>query len=214
MRQRHSRHRDPHAHFVAVSRLSLSLRGPSHFDTVTKLWPRPRPSAPLAFVQGRVDNPRRMPTLPSGLEIAVDPAPLRQLLTDFASPFNAHHLMALQTVDDLFRWLDVLTLKPSGFLTADARANARPAPDGAPPGIVAVPTGVRLADWRTIADQWSDDDHASFVAFVDERIRPSMRRVLANVRTRQDALLKAPTLGGAFASMWRDGVHPLQDEDA
>jgi hypothetical protein len=154
-----------------------------------------------------------MPKLPSGLEVAVDPAPLRQLLTEFASPFNAHHLMALQTVDDLFRWLDVLILKPDEALAADDRREAQTVPAGMPPGKLAVPAGVRLADWRAIADAWSDGDRAAFVAFVDERIRPAMERVLANdVRTRQDALLSAPTLGGAFACMWRDGVHPLQND--
>lgn len=30
------------------------------------------------------------------------------------------------------------------------------------------------------------------------------------MRERQGALLKSPTLGGAFACMWRDGVHSLQ----
>jgi len=35
---------------------------------------------------------------------------------------------------------------------------------------------------------------------------------MANVRARQEALRKSPTLAGAFAAMWRDGVHPLQDE--
>jgi hypothetical protein len=44
---------------------------------------------------------------------------------------------------------------------------------------------------------------------IDERIRPAVERALANVRERQQALLKTPTLAGAFACMWRDGVHPL-----
>jgi len=155
-----------------------------------------------------------MPTLPSGLEIAVDPAPLRNLLLDFASPFNAHHLMAIQGVDDLFRWLDVLILRPAESLSAEARASALPPPEGAPAGLLAVPAGARLADWRTIATEWRDDDRAAFSAFIDERIRPAMAGPMANVRERQQALLKTPTLAGAFASMWRDGIHPLQDEDA
>ena len=152
-----------------------------------------------------------MPTLPSGLEIAVDPAPLRKLLLEFASPFNAHHLMMLQGVDDLFRWLDVLLIKPPDQLSGDERASAQPAPDTAPAGWLAVPAGVSLADWQSIADGWSADDRAAFVTWVDERIRPAMARIMANdVRERQDALLKSPTLGGAFARTWVAGVHPLQ----
>ncbi|MBS0327433.1 MAG: hypothetical protein JSS46_12955 [Proteobacteria bacterium] len=154
-----------------------------------------------------------MPTLPSGLELAVDPAPLRELLTDFASPFSAHHLMALQSVDDLLRWLDVLILRPAETLSADERAKACPVPEGAPAGMLAVPAGVRLTDWRAIASEWSDEDRAAFAAFVDERIRPAMAGPMANVRERQEAIVKSPTLGGAFACMWRDGVHPLQESD-
>jgi hypothetical protein len=153
-----------------------------------------------------------MPTLPSGLEVAVDPAPLRKLLLDFASPFNAHHLMALQCTDDLFRWLDVLILKPADALTADECANSQPAPDGAPTSFRAIPAGARLSDWRSVAPAWSDDDRAAFADFIDARIRPAMVRALANVRERQETLLKTPTVAGAFACMWRDGIHPLQDD--
>jgi hypothetical protein len=152
-----------------------------------------------------------MPTLSSGLEVAVDPAPLVKLLLDFASPFNAHHIMALHTADDLFRWFDVLILKPAGSRSADERASARPAPDGAPSGLLGVPAGVRLADWRSVATAWSDDDRSAFAVFIDERIRPAMAGPMANVRERQEALLEAPTLAGAFAGMWREGIHPLQD---
>jgi hypothetical protein len=88
------------------------------------------------------ENARRMPTLPSGLEVAVDPAPLRKLLLDFDSPFNAHHVMALQGVDDLLRWLDVLILKPAEALTLDECVNSQSAPGGAPRGFRAVPTRV------------------------------------------------------------------------
>jgi hypothetical protein len=119
----------------------------------------------------------------------------------------------VQSVDDLLRWLDVLILRPAETLSADERAKAQPAPDGAPAGMLAVLTGVRLADWQTIASGWSDEDRAAFTTFVDERIRPAMDGPMANVRVRQQALLKAPTLGGAFAWMWRNGVHPLQESD-
>lgn len=152
-----------------------------------------------------------MPALPSGLHVAVDPAPLRPLLLDADSPFIAHHLMAIERVEDLYRWLDVLTLKPANSLTADERGRAQPAPEGAPPGMLTVPTGVRLADWRTIASEWGDEDLAAFATFVEERIRPAMLAQMEGVRARQDALRKSPTLAGAFAAMWRDGVHPLQD---
>ena len=62
------------------------------------------------------------------------------------------------------------------------------------------------------APAWNEDDRVAFSIFIEQRIRPAMVRALANVRTRQEGLLKTSTLAGAFARMWRDGVHPLQDE--
>lgn len=153
-----------------------------------------------------------MPALPSGRHVAVDPAPLRKLLLDAGSPFNAHHLMAIREVEDLYRWLDVLILKPEAALTPDERERMQPAAEGAPPGMACVPTGTGLADWQAVASNWSEDDRAAFSSFVDERIRPAMLAQMKSVRARQEALCKDPSLAGAFALMWRDGVHPLQDE--
>ena|SRR5689334_13452194 len=154
-----------------------------------------------------------MPALPSGRHVAVDPAPLRKLLVDAASPFNAHHLMALQSVDDLFRWLDLLTLAPTGSLTDAERAAAQPAPEGAPPGYLAVPTGARVADWRMTAAQWSATDRTAFADFVEDRVQPAIAGVMDDMPAKQAALLRTPTLAGALATMWREGVHPLQKED-
>ena len=49
----------------------------------------------------------------AGKRIAVDPAPLRELLSDPASPFNAHKIMAIRSVEDLFPWLSLIELVPA-----------------------------------------------------------------------------------------------------
>ena len=69
----------------------------------------------------------------------------------------------------------------------------------------------RVGDWRTLAVDWTDD-RAAFVAFIDERIRPGMLQQMAKARAVQARLRKSPTLSGAFAAMWREGIHPLQTE--
>ena len=139
-----------------------------------------------------------MPALPSGKHVAVDPAPLRKLLLDAASPSDAHHLMALKRVDDLFRWLDLLVLKPADSLTSDERARAYDAPAGAPEGLSALPTGIPLADGRAFAQSegWSEADCAAFGAFIDDRIRPVMLRSFAHAQQIQKELCKSPTLAG------------------
>jgi hypothetical protein len=153
-----------------------------------------------------------MPALPSGQHIAVDPAPLTKLLVECNSPFNAHHLMALEQLDDLFRWIDVLNVRPAESLSDARRAHAKEIP-GAPPGHLGVPIGVRLADWRQAAIEWSEADRAAMAAFVDERVRPWLVEDLDTVRRCQEALLASPsTPAGMLAAMWKAGCHPLQDE--
>jgi hypothetical protein len=155
-----------------------------------------------------------MPALPSGQHIAVDPAPLNKLLLEADSPFNAHHIMAIEQVDDLFGWLDVLTLKPAGQLAPGESARSQPAPAGAPSDLLAVPAGVRLTYWQALADmhKWSKADRAAMTAFVDERVRPWLADELAFVRERQRVLPAQPTLAGALAAMWLHGCHWLQDD--
>ena len=131
--------------------------------------------------------------LPSGTHVAADPAPLRELLKDADSGFNAHHIMALESADDLLAWLDMLVLDPD-----DAASS--------------MPVG-RLADWERYADShhWNDEDRAEMQAFI-VRVLPSMARIMdTNVRDAQEALLKSPTVAGALARCYRDGCHPLQE---
>ena len=149
-----------------------------------------------------------MPALPSGQHVAVDPAPLNKLLLESNSPFNAHHVMAIEQADDLLRWFDVLLLKRADALTVEERSGARAVP-GAPADLVGVVVG-RLSDYGTIASEWSAADRAVFESFFAERIEPAMQRQMVAVRDTQEALRKSPTLAGAFAAMWRGGVHPLQ----
>lgn len=51
-----------------------------------------------------------MPRLPSGREIGADPTPLRELLKGAARGFNAHHIMAIDSAEDLLGWLEMLAL--------------------------------------------------------------------------------------------------------
>jgi len=135
-----------------------------------------------------------MPQLPSGTHIAADPAPLRELLKGAASAFNAHHIMALESADDLLAWLDMLVLDPD-----DPASSA--------------PVG-RLADWERYADAhgWDEADRLGMREFVQFKVLPSMARVMDTVRDGQAALLKSATVAGALARCWRAGVHPLQTE--
>lgn len=154
-----------------------------------------------------------MPQLPSGRHVAVDPEPLTTLTRGVASPYNAHHLMAIEELGDLFRWLDILVLAPTKTWKPAERERARAVP-GAPAGFVGVPTSFRLADWRSCAGGWSEEDRAAMLAFIDERVRPWLHDDMELVRRCQKALRESPqTPAGMLAAMWEAGCHPLQDDD-
>jgi len=156
-----------------------------------------------------------MPMLPSGRHVAIDPEPLRNLLRDAANPSNAHRIMAIQSIDDLFSWLELLELVPIADAEPEQRDGAPPPNGGTPAGLLPRPTGRRLADWRVVAHDWTKADREAMATFIDERVRPHYASTLATVREQQDALLASPaSLAGMFARMWQLGCHPLQDEPA
>jgi hypothetical protein len=156
-----------------------------------------------------------MPMLPSGRHVAVDPAPLRELLSDPANAFNAHRIMAIRSVDDLFPWLSLIELVPAAK-GAPANASAVAGVSASlPPGLVPRPTGRRLSDWRAEARAWTESDRTAMAQFIDERIRPHYAATLAGVHRSQEAMLASThSLAGDLARMWQNGAHPLQDEPA
>lgn len=83
---------------------------------------------------------QRMPQLPSGQYVAVDPKPLHELLKRAGSPSNAHYLMRIEQMDDPYRRLDVLTPVPAESLRPDQQAHARRV-DAAPPGLIGLCVG-------------------------------------------------------------------------
>jgi len=135
-----------------------------------------------------------MPQLPSGTHVAADPAPLRALLKGAGSGFNAHHIMMIESADDLLGWLDMLVLDPD-----DPASSA--------------PVG-RIADWERYADAhgWSEADRLAMREFIRFKVLPSMVPVMDTVREGQAALLASREPAGALARMWKFGCHPLQVE--
>jgi hypothetical protein len=153
--------------------------------------------------------------LPSGRHIAVDPAPLRDLLSDPTIPFNAHKIMAIRCVDDLFPWLSLIEFVPAAQGATAREPAAAGAGTSLPPGLVPRPTGRRLSDWRAEAQAWTETDRTAMAQFVAERVRPHYAATLAGVHRSQEAMLaNASGLAGDLARMWRNGCHPLQDEPA
>ena len=98
-----------------------------------------------------------MPMLPSGRHIALDAAALVKVLEQCGSPGNVHLVMAMQTLDDLFPWIDVTSGEAAESLAPEQRQVAVEL-QGAPPGIVGVATGLKLSQWRHLASGWSDAD--------------------------------------------------------
>ena len=55
-----------------------------------------------------------MPMLPSGRHVAIRLAPLGELISDAASPFNVHKVLSIREKADLHPFTEVLWLLPEG----------------------------------------------------------------------------------------------------
>lgn len=155
-----------------------------------------------------------MPQLPSGRHLAIDPAPLVQQTEDRNKPQFVHHFMAVKDVASLAHWLDL-----HYFMSEEeARDNVK-AVDltygslVAPAGLVSMGTGYWLADWRTLAVSWTDDDRAAMADWLgSDRVKEQFNYWLKLAERLQQKMLSenAVPLIRTLATMYEQGVHPQQ----
>jgi len=131
-----------------------------------------------------------MPMLPSGRHVGLSARPLVELLDHARHGDNAAKVMGLKVWNDLYPWLEVLVFLPVGppGTPPSPRADASLP---APPGLIAVHTGYRLADWQTCAALWSEADRKGMAAFLDGRAREHFALYLEQIRGVQEKLKAA-----------------------
>jgi len=155
-----------------------------------------------------------MPQLPGGRQIAISPEPLNALLMQANHFGNIHKVMAIKSVDDLLRYIDVLRLVPEAdaggeSLETNFTSDSLPVPAG----LVCVPSGHHLSDWKAYAADWPEEDKAAFLEFLSGRAAPLLDEYLEAVVSTQEKLRGAEDfLTKVLVGWWEAGCHPAQEE--
>ncbi len=154
-----------------------------------------------------------VPMLPSGRQVGLSAKPLVELLDHAGDGNNAPKVMALKAWDDLYPWLEVLLFLPKGRLGNLAPSQRADASLPAPPGLIAVHTGYRLADWQACAANWSEADRTALAKFLDGRAREHFALYLEQIRSVQQKLKTAPAaVVQLFRGQESSGVPPTEGE--
>jgi len=151
-----------------------------------------------------------MPELPSGRHFALGTGPLSELLESVTDGFRIHELMAIETPEDLSRYLEIYYFRPCGEdeeATEYTEASLTP-----PDGMIPYRSGQTL---KTISGEWSrwpDEDRQAFVDFLNEpRFRDYLNDLFDYVEEfRQTIRDSGPFAARVQAHWWDAGCHPLQ----
>jgi hypothetical protein len=113
-----------------------------------------------------------MPMLPSGRHIAINLVPLDDLFVNITEPGNVERILAIETVDGIYPYTEVMFLQPPERAGEPVTApELRVGSQTPPEGMVLVPSGLRLSDWNVLTTSWSEADKASFQEFLATRAR-------------------------------------------
>lgn len=145
-----------------------------------------------------------MPQLPSGRHIAIQANGFDALYDEAFNGTQAHKLMQIKTIEDLYPYIDVL----------DFEQDERHAEPGLPAGLKPVPSGHTLATVNQANDWHDEHDKAAFWFYISsERAQSLLEAILDDVKQRQQDLMKeGPYLGRLLALFWHVGAHPLQEQ--
>jgi hypothetical protein len=151
-----------------------------------------------------------MPQLPSGKHIAIQATGFDALYDEAFNGTQAHKLMQIQTIADLYPYVEVIYFVHD--IKAEHGKNAT-GPQAFPAGLRPAPGGYSLVAIQHEFNHWSRQDRKAFQAYLEsDRIRSFFAELLEDVKQKQEKLLKeGPELGRFLALCWKTGAHPLQE---
>lgn len=154
-----------------------------------------------------------MPQLPSGLHFALDPSPIQAMIDEVYDKYQCHTLMAIETTEQLFSYIKILYFRPRQEQSEQIEyaTYSTVAPEDLEP----YDSGYNLISIQEEFDKWDNKDQKAFIDFLNAyRTDKFLQGLLEVVIEEQNHLLENPrTLHGLFATWWKLGCHPLQDED-
>lgn len=154
-----------------------------------------------------------MPQLPSGRHVGIDPAPLHDLLQNAEHFGNVHKVLAIKTTNDVLDYVEVVFLVPAADAgTANNELHLGEGSLPAPPGMVCISSGSRLANWEAEFREWPEDDKRTFRELLESRAAPTLQGYLAVVENVQAQLRASPDfLTKVLSAWWDHGLHPAQE---
>ncbi len=154
-----------------------------------------------------------MPMLPSGRHIAFRLLPLHQLLDDPLTFIKVHKVLAIQTLEDLYPYAEIIWLIPEGGASKD-QVDISFLDDSLPrpPGLVPVLSGFLMGQFDEFMSEWVETDKAAFWEFIHGRSKPVFENALAQTRKMQHIVRsQAEGMSKLMVMWWDAGVHPAQD---
>lgn len=131
-----------------------------------------------------------MPRLHSGRLIALDTAPLNELVNSIRGG-GAGEMAEIRTVEDIFKRVEVLFFREADDESAAESRRRYRVPT--PPGMEPYPSGYNLISIEQGAAEWDERDRVDLCAALNEaRADRYFRNALAVVRECQHALLEEP----------------------
>jgi hypothetical protein len=149
-----------------------------------------------------------MPQLPSGIHVAVDSAPLTELLETWHLDASREKLSALSSIEDLYpltRILELVPAKPKDEPLVLADKSSSP-----PDSMTTRDTGFRLGECPAGLDEWTSDDKRVFQEYVRTRVNPFLLSQLETTQ-RRCADLSHTFVQQVEAAWMKAGVHPSQE---
>lgn len=152
-----------------------------------------------------------MPMLPSGQHVGIDPAPLLETIYNADHSTKVHHLMAINTVQDVWPLLEIVYFVP---LAPGEESMEIKTLSPLPPGMKRVRSGVCLDRREELAMQWTAPDRQAFEDFLCEpRMREQIQVWLGFAKQAQQEQLRSGSLASRILAGWHlAGIHPAQEE--
>ena len=155
-----------------------------------------------------------MPMLPSGRHVGLKRISLDRMIEDAVQGYFVHKLMVIESVEQLFPYLDVIyyKLREDGAATLHQPADKRLV---SPSDQEEVRSGFTLTTIREELVSWPEADQVAFFAFLDSEhcLRYLNNQLASVISVKQAILTEGQSVPRLVASWWIAGVHPLQCEN-
>ncbi len=155
-----------------------------------------------------------MPQLPSGRHVAIVATPLNKLYLEIFSCYSVHKFMAVETVEDIKQFIEIIELIPVNAGDGDDiehSDDSLPLPEN----LTQFHTNIMLANAQALIGAWTEEDQHAFWEYTKSpRAVNYFEVALKNVKDRQELVIaQYPALLGLLAGLRREDEQTSQEEE-